>query len=281
MLLATLPPRQTQNQSCGYRRRPPLILINGMAEQAESWFCNLAVWRQHFDVYLPNLLVYEGVALQRRIAEGLPISIGYLVAQLHSYLEEFVQTPPFHMVANSLGGKIAVEYAARYPEQVDRLVLFCPSGLSAEESLPLVEGVRRTDPHSLVSSVFFDGGQLDPAVVDHYGRQFGNRRWRTGLLRTIRGTMAHRVRDRLAEVKQPTLLVVGREDRIVDPEESIKAAALLPEGRLHVLEHCGHAPQMEQPEAINRLVVEFLTQPLQPMSQTDRRSPAAQPFTVS
>jgi pimeloyl-ACP methyl ester carboxylesterase len=66
------------------------------------------------------------------------------------------------------------------------------------------------------------------------------------------------------------LLVVGREDRIVDPEESIEAAQLLPEGRLHVLEHCGHAPQMEQPETINRLVVEFLTQPLPPALQMSR-----------
>jgi pimeloyl-ACP methyl ester carboxylesterase len=278
VLLATVPSRQTQGPSQGYGRRPPLILINGMAEQAESWFCNLTVWRQHFDVYMPNLLVYEGVGLQRRIAEGLPINIDYLVAQLHRYLEEFVQTPPFHVVANSLGGKIAVEYAARYPERVDRLVLLCPSGLSEEESLPLVEGVRRTDPHSLVSSVFYDGRQLDPAVVDYYGRQFGNRRWRTGLLRTIRGTMEHRVRDRLADVKQPTLLVVGREDRIVDPGESIEAARLLPEGRLHVLEQCGHAPQMEQPDIINRLVVEFLTQSLEPAM---RPSDAAQPCGVS
>ncbi|MBL8797242.1 MAG: alpha/beta fold hydrolase, partial [Planctomycetia bacterium] len=223
MLRATLPSRPSQGPNRGYGRRPPLILINGMAEQAESWFCNLEVWRRHFEVYLPNLLVYEGMGLHRRIAEGLPIDVEYLVAQLHRYLEDYVQTPPFHLVANSLGGKIAVEYAARYPDLVDRVVLLCPSGLTAEESLPLVDGVRRTDPHSLVGSVFHDGQNLDPGVIEYYGRQFGNRRWRTGLLRTIRGTMEHRVRDRLAEVRQPTLLVVGREDRIVDPQESIDA----------------------------------------------------------
>src|SRR5262249_37935683 len=129
----------------GYARRPPLILINGLAEQAESWFCNLPAWRKHFDVHLPNLLVYEGTALHRRIDAGQPISIDYLVDQLHQYLESFVQTPPYNLVANSLGGKIAVEYAVRYPDQVARLVLLCPSGMSDEERLPVVEGVRRND----------------------------------------------------------------------------------------------------------------------------------------
>ena len=67
---------------------------------------------------MPNLLVYEGAALHRRIDEGLPITVDYLVEQLHQYLEEFVQTPPYHLVASSLGGKVAVEYAVRYPDRV-------------------------------------------------------------------------------------------------------------------------------------------------------------------
>jgi pimeloyl-ACP methyl ester carboxylesterase len=262
MLFANAHANAAAAASRRYARRPPLILINGMAEQAESWFCNLDAWRQRFEVYMPNLLVYEGTALHRRIDDGLPISIDYLVEQLRRYLDEYVQTPPFHLVANSLGGKIAVEFAARFPEQVDRLVLLCPSGLADEERLPILDGVRRSDPCSLVTSVFYDAQQVDAGIVDYYGRQFTNRRWRAGLMRSIRGTMDHRVRDRLREVKQPTLLVVGRQDRIVDPRQSVTAAKLLPHGRLVVLDECGHAPQMEKADTINRLVVDFLTKPL-------------------
>ena len=101
-----------------YARRAPLVLINGLAEQAESWYCNTVAWRRHFDVYQPNLLAYEGAALHRRIDAGQPIDIDYLVERLHAYLDGFVQAPPYHLVANSLGGKVAVEYAARHPDQV-------------------------------------------------------------------------------------------------------------------------------------------------------------------
>ncbi len=248
-------------QGPAYARRQPLVLINGLAEQPESWFRNLACWRRHFDVHAPNLLIYDSPALHRRIDAGLPVGIDYLVGELHRYLHSFVQTPPYHLVAASLGGKIAVEFAARYPELVSRIVLLCPSGMGDVERLPVVEGLRRSDLQGLVESVFWDPRSADPGMLAYYRRQFANRRWRRGLLRTIRATRDHTVRDRLAEVPQPTLVVSGREDRIVDPRTAAQAARRLPRGHYLCIRQCGHAPQMEKPWLVNRLVVHFLTSP--------------------
>lgn len=242
-----------------YRRRPAMVLLNGLAEQAESWFMNVAAWRDHFEVYQPNLLSYEGEVLHERIDAGLPITVEFFVERLHAYLTQFVQAGPYFLVGNSLGGKIAVEYTVRHPEQVARLALLCPSGLSDEEQLPLVEGVRRNDPVTIVESVFFDRRLVDPGLVGYYQSVFRSRRWRTGVLRTVRGTMEHQVRDRLREIVQPTLVVVGENDRIVDPQQAIAAAQQLPNGRVQILSQCGHAPQMEQPHLVNQLVVEFFT----------------------
>ena len=242
-----------------YARRPPLVLINGLAEQAESWYANVGHWRRHFDVSAPNLLAYDSDELHERIAAGAPVDINYLVGRLHAYVLSFVQRPPYHLVANSLGGKVAVEFAARFPEQAARLILLCPSGLSEDERLPLVEGVRRNDLKSLIGSVFADPRQADPRLLTYYEGRFKDRRWRSGLLRTVQGTKDHRVRDLLPRVTQPTLLVVGEEDRIVDPRQAADAAALLPRGELRVLPQCGHAPQIERAGLVNRLVVEFLS----------------------
>ena len=244
-----------------YARRQPLVLLNGLAEQAESWFRNVPYWRRYFDVHLPNLLVYDGAALHRRIDARQPISVDYLVEQLHLYLEQFVQTPPYHLVAASLGGKIAVEYAIRYPQMVSRIVLLCPSGMGDEERLPIVEGVRRNDLKALVDSVFYNVRQVDRQLLVYYQRQFANRRWRSGLLRTIRGTMEHVVRDRLGQVRQPTLFVVGKDDKIVDPKHAEEAVKLLPQGQHLCVPKCGHAPQMEKPWLINRVVAHFLSSP--------------------
>jgi pimeloyl-ACP methyl ester carboxylesterase len=244
-----------------YARRQVMVLVNGLSEQAESWFRNVPFWRRYFDVFLPNVLVYDGPGLHARIDQGLPITVDYLVEQLHLYLTQFVQTPPYHLVAASMGGKVAVEYAVRYPENVARLVLLCPSGMGDEERLPVLDGVRRSDLKTLVDSVFFDVRSIDGGLLAYYQKQFANRRWRTGLLRTIRGTMEHVVRDRLPLVKQPTLFISGADDKIVDSAEAAEAAKLLPDGHYMTIPNCGHAPQMEKAWMINRLVVHFLSSP--------------------
>jgi pimeloyl-ACP methyl ester carboxylesterase len=236
-----------------------MVLINGLSEQSESWFRNLPFWRRYFDVFMPNLLVYDGPGLHERIDQGMPISVEYLVDQLHLYLTHFVQTPPYHLVAASLGGKVAIEYAVRYPDNVARIVLLCPSGMGDEERLPIVEGVRRNDLKTLVDSVFFDPRKIDSRLITYYEKQFANRRWRSGLLRTIRGTMDHVVRERLPLVRHPTLFISGKEDRIVDSGAAAAASRLLPEGHYMAIPQCGHAPQMEKPWLINRVVVHFLS----------------------
>jgi pimeloyl-ACP methyl ester carboxylesterase len=245
-----------------YGRKTPLVLINGLAEQAESWYRNHWYWRRYFDVFMPNLLVYDGPILHNRIEQGLPITVDYLVEQLHDYLTRYVQVGPYHLVASSLGGKIAVEYAVRFPEQVNRIVLLCPSGMGDKERLPLVEGVRRNDMKALVESVFYNPRKhTDGEVVRFYKRAFPNRRWRSGLVRTARGTMDHSVRPLLSRLRQPTLLVSGKDDKIVDPVTAAQAAKDLPNGQFLLLPRCGHAPQIEKSRLINRLVVHFLTHP--------------------
>jgi pimeloyl-ACP methyl ester carboxylesterase len=158
-----------------------------------------------------------------------------------------------------MGGKIAVEFAIRYPDWIGRLALLCPSGLAREERLPLVAGVRRSDVRTIAESVFFDSSYVDPDLLSYFQRQFQNKHWRTGLLRTVRGTMDHSVRERLCLLKQPTLVVIGDEDRIVDPGESLEAAEQLVNGRTVRLPQCGHAPQIERAELVNRLVVDFFS----------------------
>ena len=257
-----------------YGRQHALVLVNGLAEQPETWFRNHRVWRRYFDVSMPNLFTYSGIVLHQRIEAGLPISVDFLVGQLHRYLEEFVQTPPYHLVTSSMGGKIAVEYAARNPDRVASMVLICPSGLSAGEELPIVDGVRRFGVPSLIESIFFDPRHIEPDLVDYYQRQSRDRRWRIGFVHTIRGTKGHCVRDRLADVKQPTLLVSGQEDRIVNPEEARAAAGVLPQGQFLMIPRCGHAPQIEKARLINRLVVRNHTKRI-PAPRTDGQGSAA------
>jgi pimeloyl-ACP methyl ester carboxylesterase len=210
---------------------------------------------------MPNLMAYEGDALHRRIREGLPITVDYLVDQLHTFVDQFVQTPPYHIVSSSLGGKVAVEFAARYPHLVSRMVLLCPSGMGDTERLPILEGSRINDYEAIVRSVFYKPRKADRAMLGYYKRCFESRRWKLGLIRTVKGTNDHVVRPRMKDLRATTLIIGGKEDRIVDHLEGERAAVEIPDGHWLSLPRCGHAPQIEMPRLINRLVVHFLTSP--------------------
>ncbi|MFO0911065.1 MAG: alpha/beta fold hydrolase [Isosphaeraceae bacterium] len=246
-----------------YRRSTPLVLVNGLAEQSESWFANRDVWARHFDVKVPELLVYDGDALHRHIEQGGEVSVDYLTDRLTLFLNEFVQRPPYDLVGSSLGGQVVLNYAVRHPEQVSSLVLLCPSGLHGDENLPLVEGVRRSDYESLVQSVFHRSHLATPSLVGAIERKFQDRRWKKGVLKTLRGTVGHSVSHLLPLVRQPALLIWGEHDRVLsDVAGSIRSACRMPAARQVLIPHCGHAPQIEKARLVNRLVIRFLSDSL-------------------
>lgn len=77
---------------------------------------------------------------------------------------------------------------------------------------------------------------------------------RADAFRTMSG---YDMRPMLHRVRQPTLVVVGARDRLVNPEESRRLAHRLPEAELLVLPEAGHAPPLEEHEAFNEALARF------------------------
>lgn len=242
-----------------YKRRMPLVLVNGLAEQSESWFANRNHFSRHFDVKVPELLVYDGDALHRHIDAGREVTVDYLADRLAVYLDEFVQRPPYHLVGSSLGCQVILTYATRYPDRVARMVLLCPSGFHGDEILPAMEGVKRSQYDTLVKSVFHKGRFASDDLVNAFERKFQDRKWKKGVLRTLRGTVGHSVAPLLQQVPQPTLVIWGADDQVLsDVPGAIRAADQILRVRQLVIPRCGHAPQIEKARLVNQLVVRYL-----------------------
>jgi len=238
--------------------RPAMVLVNGLAEQEQTWFANVRCWREHFEVHLPELTAATGACGTSRGPR--PFSIDHLVAGLREYIDRNVGRR-VHLVANSMGGKVAIEFAVRSLEMVNRMVLLAPSGLTRQERLPILAGMRVADSDALVKSVFHAPEQAPEHLFQHYRQRLHDRTYRRNLLEVVRHTAEHRVREILCLVRQPTLVILGASDRIVDPIESAKVAHRLPRGRIKILRNCGHAPQIERADTVNRLVGGFLLSP--------------------
>jgi pimeloyl-ACP methyl ester carboxylesterase len=252
-----------------YRRRPPLVLVNGLAEQSESWFANRSALSRHFDLKVPEILVYDGQALHDHIDAGGEVTVDYLAERLKLFLDHFVQRPPYHLVGSSLGCQVILTYAVRHPEKVGKLVLICPSGFHGDENLPAMEGVRRSQYDTLVKSVFHKGRFASDDLVKAFERKFQDRRWKKGVLRTLRGTVGHSVAPLLSQVPHPTLVIWGSDDQVLsDVPGAIRAADQILKVRQVVVPQCGHAPQIERARLVNQLVLRYLKDKLRTIPPT-------------
>jgi pimeloyl-ACP methyl ester carboxylesterase len=74
----------------------------------------------------------------------------------------------------------------------------------------------------------------------------------------IRTLVGYDIRERLGEIEVPTLIVWGRNDRVVPVPAAYNYQRRIPGSRLEIFEHTGHLPQLERPARFNRLVEEFL-----------------------
>ncbi len=178
----------------------------------------------------------------------------------------------------SLGGALALGYALRSPERVDRLVLAASYGLSRQVPYhALVWFLLRSPLRRLLRApVLRQGPGLrlgvrfvvgDPRAVDAELLEDV----RTALRGTSPGLFwrwletevkGSRVRtyygDRLRDLRCPVLLIHGDRDRLVPLAHAEQAARRIPQARLVVLRGCGHWPARERPEEFCSALEAFL-----------------------
>jgi pimeloyl-ACP methyl ester carboxylesterase len=174
-----------------------------------------------------------------------------------------------HVLGQSIGGWTAAEMAAMSPGSIDRLVLVAPAGLKPETGEIL--DIFYHPPAQLRDLMVHDPGAV-PEWDELFGRpptpaeaQIAERNREMAARLTWKPYMHNpRLAHFLPRVANPALIVWGRQDRLVPVECGEQYRRLLPNATLAVLEGCGHLPPLEQPDALARLVTDFLGGPARP-----------------
>lgn len=172
------------------------------------------------------------------------------------------------IVGNSFGGSIGLRLASEYPDRVDKLVVMGSMGVD----FPITEGLERVwgyepsfENMRKVLDVFAYNRELvpdelaevryrasmQPGFQESYGSMFPapRQRW----------VEAMRTPDEvIRQIQHETLIVHGREDKVIPVDTSLKLMQLLDNGELHVYPHCGHWVQIERSKHFNKLVRDFL-----------------------
>ena len=246
---------------------PAIVLLHGFASSIVTWRDVMPALARDHDVVALDFPGFGGSAIR----EGLPPSAypGLVVGFVES-----LGLPRASLVGNSLGGGVAVVVAARHPQRVDRLVLIDSVGYNLEsadrpwllrvagqkpvarllEALPL----RRPLVTLALHQIFHDDRLVTRERIDEYVAPL----LRPGAVAAAQALLASGddlgLPGLVAQVRAPTLVLWGREDKWVPVAQADRFVAAIPLSRKVVIERCGHMPQEERPVEVARLLEEFL-----------------------
>jgi pimeloyl-ACP methyl ester carboxylesterase len=170
-------------------------------------------------------------------------------------------------VGHSFGAMVACEMAAAYPSRVGRLALLDPLGLWRDtdpipnwmvmEAAQMRAHVFHNPDGDAARRMFGTGADDDPKAVAAARARLT---WALGATGKFLWPIPDKgLKKRIHRVAAPTLLVWGKEDRLVPPVYADEFTRRLANARVHTVGGAGHAPHLEQTEAVARVVREFLT----------------------
>jgi pimeloyl-ACP methyl ester carboxylesterase len=176
------------------------------------------------------------------------------------------------LAGNSLGGEIAWTVAVLHPQRVSRLVLIDSAGYPfTPTSIPLGFRIARvpvlkrlmdhTLPRALVASsvrnVYGDPSKVTDALIDRYAELTLREGNRAALVKRLAHPLGQHS-QRIAQIRQPTLVLWGRLDRLIPLASGERFARDIPGAQLRVFDALGHVPQEEDPAATLAATLAFL-----------------------
>jgi pimeloyl-ACP methyl ester carboxylesterase len=252
---------------------PAFVLLHGYSDSADTWRLLLdrlaRLGRRALAVDLPGFASADPL---RPDAPILPQLDGFAAAAVR----EAAPDGGAVVVGNSLGGCVALRLAEREDLDLAGVVPVAPAGLDMARWFVLLERdpivrwllaapvplpgtvVKRSVAELYRRLAFRRPAAVDPKIAATFAGHVASREVAARILDT-----GHRLLPELRDpfrperVRCPVLLVWGRQDLLVFQTGAERVLDAVPDSTLEVIEDCGHCPQLEAPERLMELLVDF------------------------
>jgi pimeloyl-ACP methyl ester carboxylesterase len=250
----------------------PIVFVHGLGGQWQNFLENIPRAAQERRVIALDLPGF-GRTPEPRDKITIP---GY--GRFVDALCEKLSLGRVDMVGNSMGGFVAAEVAIQFPERIDQLILISAAGITSANiaQRPILTAGR------IATAVVSYGAarhrqiaarpksrHLALALVARYPSRlradlayegFFKGAGKPGFDDALRACLDYDFRDRLPEIRQPTLIAWGEKDSIIPVKDAAEFERLIPDSRKVVMKDTGHIPMAERPETFNDLMMEFLAE---------------------
>jgi len=196
---------------------------------------------------------------------GDPDAVGHLDSlwDLVLYYDELLRgldLKAVPVIGHSFGGMMAAELAANNPERVSKLVLMCPIGLWREDC-PIPNWMTITPASDLPKYLLHDPD--GPLAQQMFGQPDVEVQIQMIWSMACTGKFIWPIPDkglkkRIHRIQAPTLVLWGKQDRLVPASYAQEFAGRIPHARLEMIDSCGHLLGAEHPARVAEVIEQFL-----------------------
>jgi pimeloyl-ACP methyl ester carboxylesterase len=238
---------------------PVVVLLHGLGSRKEDWMPVVEPLAQKYRVLIP-----DQIGFGRSDKPLLDFSIQTYVDFLNEYLRQ-LRVERASLVGESLGGWIAALYAVElsggaHMIPVEKLVLVDAAGLKQDKPIPNLNPSSLAAMRGMMEAVFYDTSWLNEEAL----RKIFTDKLSVHDGYTVRSILSNpalggeRLDDRLADIKVPTLVLWGKQDKLLPIASGERYAAGIAGAKLISFEKCGHVPPIEKTEEFLGAVTTFL-----------------------
>ena len=228
----------------------PLMLLHGLFGALSNFSDLIEHFKHTHKVIVPILPLYD-LDLLHTTVKGLA-----------KHVQQFIDHKGYdqiHLLGNSLGGHVGLVHILSHPEKIKTLTLTGSSGLfenAMGDSYP-----KRGDYEYIrakTAETFYDPAVATKELADEVFEITNSRIKVIKIIALAKSAIRHNLGDELGQIKVPTLLIWGKNDKVTPPFVAEDFHKLIPNSELAFIDECGHAPMMEVPAAFNEILEKFL-----------------------
>ena len=228
----------------------PLMLLHGLFGALSNFSDLIEHFKHTHKVIVPILPLYD-LDLLHTTVKGLA-----------KHVQQFIDHKGYdqiHLLGNSLGGHVGLVYILNHPAKIKTLILTVSSGLfenAMGDSYP-----KRGDYEYIrakTAETFYDPAVATKELVDEVFEITNSRIKVIKIIALAKSAIRHNLGDELGQIKVPTLLIWGKNDKVTPPFVAEDFHKLIPNSELAFIDQCGHAPMMEVLVTFNQILEKFL-----------------------
>jgi pimeloyl-ACP methyl ester carboxylesterase len=254
---------ETHVIASGPENAPAVVLLHALFATATAWYRTVDALSQHYRTYAVDVI---GEANKSRPSRPISSLDDFLC--WFTELVDGLGIAQMYLVGNSYGGFTAAYYAMHLPERIRKLALIAPvatfHGVRPFYTnmfipkmmylfLPWLPGRRQTMRRSV--AWMHDGLPVDPAWQPLFTLEMEHGRMTSQVFPRLYSA------EELAQIKAPTLLILGEQEKIYPADEASQAArSLMPGIQVQIIPKAHHITALAQPELVNACLLKFFNE---------------------